>query len=115
MFVAGLNAIQWVCLGTLAESYQPSLDFGELCATLADIAGYRNYSVVALSDEVDPATGQALLKGDYYDENAARWAFSDRGQERIIAIGGAPAFRTLTSRAARISFEIEADVIELDT
>jgi ubiquitin-protein ligase len=104
-----------VCLGTLAESYQPSLDFGELCATLADIAGYRNYSVVALSDEVDPATGQALLKGDYYDENAARWAFSERGQERIIGIGGAPAFRTLTSPAARIGFEIEADVIELDT
>jgi ubiquitin-protein ligase len=99
-----------VCLGTLAESYQPSLDLGELCATLVDIAGYRNYSVLVPSDDaVDPATGQPLLRSDYYDGVAARWAFSSRGQERIIAIGGAPMFRAFTGRPARLGFEIEPD------
>lgn len=109
-----------VCLGTLAESFQPSLDFGELCATLVDIAAYRNYSVLVPADDaVDAATGQPLLRGDYYDEDAARWAFSPRGQERIFNIGGAPVFRALAGRPARlgleIEIEIEPDVVELDT
>jgi Effector-associated domain 1 len=104
-----------VCLGTLAESYQPSLDFGELCATLVDIAGYRNYSVAVLTDDaVDNATGQPMLRGDYYDENAAEWAFSARGQERISLIGGAPVFRALAGRPARLGLEIQQDVIGPD-
>jgi ubiquitin-protein ligase len=103
-----------VCLGTLAESYQPSLDFGELCATLADIAGYRNYSIFALADDtVEAATGRPLLRGDYYDEDAAHWAISPRGQERILARGGVPALRTMVSRGSNYRFEIEPD-IEMD-
>jgi hypothetical protein len=104
-----------VCLGTLAESYQPSLDFGDLLATLADIAGYRNYSVFALSDDVvDAASGQPMLRGDYYDRQAAMWAISSAGQERIIKIGGTPAFRAPSYGPVRFGFEIEPDVIEPD-
>jgi hypothetical protein len=96
-----------VCLGTLAESYQPSLDFGELCATLVDIAGYRNYSVAVPG--VDPATGRPVLQGDYYDEDAARWAWSREGQDRITGIGGAPKFRAFTGRPALLGIEIDPD------
>jgi ubiquitin-protein ligase len=104
-----------VCLGTLEESYQPSLDFGELLATLVDIAGYRNYSVAVPADgAVDNVTGEPLLRGDFYDGDAAQWALSEHGQERIRKIGGAPVFRVLTGRPARYGFEIEPDVIELD-
>jgi hypothetical protein len=103
-----------VCLGTLAESYVPSLDFGELCATLVDIAGFRNYSVwVPASDQVDDRTGQPLLRGDFYDRDAASWTISPRGQERIVKIGGSPVLRGLSARPTRYGFEIE-DVSELD-
>jgi Effector-associated domain 1/Ubiquitin-conjugating enzyme len=99
-----------VCLGTLAESYQPSLHFGDLCATLKDIAGYRNYSVFVPSDDAaDPATGQPMLRGDYYDRNAAEWAIGDEGQERIRKIGGAPVLRVLSAKPTRYGFEIEPD------
>lgn len=99
-----------VCLGTLSESYQPSLDFRELCATLEDIAGYRNYSVFVPAGTTDEATGQALLKGDYYDRLAAEWAVSAAGQERIRKIGGAPVFKALSGPAHRLGFEIDVDV-----
>jgi hypothetical protein len=103
-----------VCLGTLTESYVPSLDFGELCATLVDIAGFRNYSVwVPASDKVDDRTGQPLLRGDFYDRDAASWTISPRGQERIVKIGGSPVLRGLSARPTRYGFEIE-DVSELD-
>lgn len=103
-----------VCLGTLAESYVPSLDFGELCATLADIAGFRNYSVFVPADnQVDAATGQPVLKGDFYDGDAARWTISPRGQERIAGIGGATAQRDLRAERGTLSFEID-DVSDLD-
>lgn len=98
-----------VCLGTLAESYQPSLHFGDLCATLRDIAGYRNYSVFALSDDPDPETGQPTLHGDFYDMDAAWWTISAEGQARIRDIGGAPVLRVLSDRPARYGFEIELD------
>lgn len=100
-----------VCLGTLSESYQPSLDFSELCATLLDIAGYRNYSVfVPADDAADPMTGQPMLRGDYYDSDAAMWALSDEGQERIKKIGGTPVLRLAPARPVRYGFEIEPDI-----
>ncbi|MBO0819817.1 MAG: hypothetical protein J2P26_03085 [Nocardiopsaceae bacterium] len=100
-----------VCLGTLEESYQPSLHFGDLCATLRDIAGYRNYSVfVPADDAADPLTGQPVLRGDYYDRDAAMWAISAAGQERIAAAGGAPVLRVLSPRPPRYGFEIEPGV-----
>jgi len=98
-----------VCLGTLAESYQPALDFAELCKTLRDIAGYRNYSVFAPDDAADPVTGQPLLHGDFYDRYAAQWVLSSEGQARIAKIGGMPVRRIPTSRTVRYGFEIELD------
>jgi effector-associated domain 1 (EAD1)-containing protein len=104
-----------VCLGTLAESYQPSLEFGELCATLVDIAGYRNYSVFVPSDDaVDERTGQPLLRGDYYDEAAARWAYTPLGQERILGIGGASVFKALFGRPAGLGLEVEIEPDEIE-
>jgi ubiquitin-protein ligase len=98
-----------VCLGALSESYQPSLHFGDLCATLQDIAGYRNYSVfVPSKDVVDERTGLPRLQGDYYDREAARWAFYE-GQDRIKAIGGAPVLRVLSAKPPRYGFEIEPE------
>lgn len=99
-----------VCLGTLADSYQPSLDFGDLCVTLRDIAGYRNYSVVVPADDsVDPRTGEPLLRGDFYDEQAALWAISTAGQRRILAIGGAPVLRQAGRGQPRYGYDIELD------
>ena len=100
-----------VCLGTLAESYQPSLDFGELCATLRDIAAYRNYSLVAPSDNaVDPRTGEAMLRGDFYDMAAAMWTSSPEGRRRIKAIGGSlvPSAAPPKGRL-RYGYQIELD------
>jgi Effector-associated domain 1 len=98
-----------VCLGTLDESYRPSLDFGELCAMLRDIAGYRNYSVyVPDGSDVSTAAEAPVLRGDYYDPNAAQWAISAQGQERICRIGGTPA-QPRAAEAARFAFEIEPD------
>lgn len=80
-----------VCLGALGESYQPSLHFAELCATLRDIAGYRGYSIAVPRDgSIDTQTGRPVLRGDYYDRHAAMWAVSTEGQRRIITIGGDP-------------------------
>ena len=93
-----------VCLGTLSESYQPSMEFGELCDTLVAIAGYRNYSVYVA--DTDP-TGRPVIHGDFYDGDAAEWAVSPMGQERIYKIGGAPVFRALIGRPPRLGFEIE--------
>jgi hypothetical protein len=81
-----------VCLGALAESYQPSLDFGELCEMLRDIAGFRNYSLTAPSGWLD-STGRQALRGDYYDRLAAEWAASEEGQKRIRDVGGMTAVR----------------------
>jgi hypothetical protein len=60
-----------VCLGVLAESYRPGIHFGTLCQMLVDMASFRNY-------EIDEG----------YNEDAARWAASDEGQQAIRAIGG---------------------------
>lgn len=61
----------WVCLGALQKQYRPSLDFGELCQMLFDLAGYRNYAVT-----------------EGHNKEAARWALSPEGQLAIEEIGG---------------------------
>jgi ubiquitin-protein ligase len=98
-----------VCLGTLAESYQPSMDFGELCATLRDIAAYRNYSVVVPAEgDEDPRTGETMLRGDFYDRDAALWAMSFEGQRRILTAGGTPILRKPLPRGRlRYGYDIE--------
>lgn len=99
-----------VCLGTLTESYQPSLDFGELCATLEDIAGYQNYTVYLPAGAVDAATGRTLIQLDFFDRRAAEWAASAQGQERIAKIGGATVFKGLMGRPGRLGLEIDVDM-----
>ena len=74
-----------VCLGALSESYQPSLDFGELCQTLVDMAGFRNYGLMEQTGEVD-ADGRPRVRADFYDGTAARWVWDH--PDRIAAIGG---------------------------
>lgn len=93
-----------VCLGELAVSYQPALDFGELCQTLVDIAGFRNYRLFEATGEID-AQGRAVLAEDYFDAAAARWAAAH--QDRIRAIGGRLVGRRSSSKS-RFHNDIEA-------
>ncbi|MFJ8779790.1 hypothetical protein [Streptomyces sp. NPDC102476] len=69
-----------VCLGPLDESYRPTLDFGQLCQMLVDMARYRNYDV---RNEGDGG-------GGWFNHPAALWAGSEKGAAMIAAIGGVP-------------------------
>lgn len=62
-----------VCLGVLADSYKPTLDFGQLCQMLVDMAGYRNYEIT-----------------DSFNPYAAAWALTEDGRAMIEDIGGKP-------------------------
>lgn len=81
------DAAGLVCLGALDESFRPSLDFGELCAMLRDIAAYRNFSVFLPDGSIDSA-GRPGVRGDYFDPNAAAWTATPEGRRRIAEIGG---------------------------
>ena len=74
-----------VCLGLLAESYQPSLSFETLCQMLVDMAGFRNYSLFEPTGELGP-DGRPRVRGNFYDSTAAQWV--EEHQERIRAING---------------------------
>jgi hypothetical protein len=79
-----------VCLGALVLSYTPAMDFGELCQTLIDMAGYRNYTVFEEVEGPEPEqTG--MLQLDFVDKHAAVWAWNH--QKEIQEIGGLPVFR----------------------
>lgn len=71
-----------VCLGELAEAYQPGLDLGQLCQILRDLAAFRNYSLV-VPDEDSPGT---QWRGNAFDAAAAAWVMTH--PERIVALGG---------------------------
>jgi hypothetical protein len=62
-----------VCLGVLADSYKPTLDFGQLCQLLVDMAGYRNYEIK-----------------DPFNPYAAAWTLTQEGRVMIEDIGGKP-------------------------
>ncbi len=85
-----------VCLGALAESYTPSLDFGELCQILVDMAAFRNYSLLEESGRLD-AFGRRELVGNYYDRAAAEWVVAN--QDRMAEIGGRVLFQAPRHRA----------------
>lgn len=72
-----------VCLGVLAESYQPSLAFGDLCQMLVDLAGYRNYGLV---ERRTAAGGGVEIATNVYDPEALSWLKAN--PERIVEIGG---------------------------
>lgn len=79
----------WVCLGGLQEHYRPSMNFGELCQMLLDLASYRNYAVIELHGRD--------IKGAALDSAAAFWAISDAGQAAIYGIGGTSLFSKIIS------------------
>lgn len=97
-----------VCLGPLDESYRPTLDFGQLCQMLVDMAGYRNYDV-----RVQSAGGSG-----WFNDRAAMWAASEKGAEMIAAIGGTPSAEgapegdSPTARALRLR---KSDVVSDDS
>ncbi len=62
-----------VCLGVLAERYLPGLGLAYIVRMLIDIARYRNYDLHGV-----------------YNSDAAAWASSSEGQEKILALGGLP-------------------------
>ena len=93
-----------VCLGELAEAYQPALDFGRLCQTLLDIAGYRNYSVLEPTGRVVVRNGRPVedYAGNTYNVKAGLWALTHQdvigsiGGMRIASLGQTrPRFRSL--------------------
>jgi len=99
-----------VCLGELTEAYQPSLDLGQLCQILRDLAGFRNYSVVA-DDGLD-AEGRPSpqWRGNAFDVAAATWVMAH--PDRIRALGG-HAWQDLGgSRAATHTFTGRMDPLQ---
>jgi hypothetical protein len=72
-----------VCLGLLADEWQPGRDFGELCQMVIDMAAFRSYGI--FRETHDPA-GRPVFAGDFYDERAAAWVWHN--QEHIRAMGG---------------------------
>jgi hypothetical protein len=91
----------YVCLGELEEGYQPGLDLGELCLTLIDIAGYRNYSLQIPTNTV-VRSGAGLVvagTGNALDVRAARWVRDN--QHRLAEIGGRPLEPVETDRPRR--------------
>ncbi|MEV4515507.1 ubiquitin-conjugating enzyme E2 [Dactylosporangium sp. NPDC049525] len=79
------NAAGLLCLGLLDTGWYPAYDFRDLCQTIVDIAGYRNYDIFETTG-ADAAGPQ--LRGNFYDPNAAGWALDH--QADIEAIGGRP-------------------------
>jgi hypothetical protein len=78
-----------VCLGELADAYQPTNDLGALCQVLIDLAAFRNYGLFLPPSQVsagEAAQFREELQGNVFDPDAARWVLSH--QDRIEAIGG---------------------------
>jgi ubiquitin-protein ligase len=71
-----------VCLGLLAESWQPSLDFGDLCRTLVDMAGFRNYGLV----DYRVLNGVLVAVPNVYDAVAKAWV--EANPDLVVEIGG---------------------------
>jgi len=78
-----------VCLGELADAYHPTIDLGELCQVLIDLAAFKNYGLFLPPSQVsagEAARFRVELQGNVFDPDAARWVLSH--QDRIEAIGG---------------------------
>ncbi|AOR30606.1 hypothetical protein BFF78_05700 [Streptomyces fodineus] len=99
-----------VCLGPLMTDYTPDLSMYSLCQMLIDMARYRNYEILPhdykMAMDFDSLVQDIIERGGYLDGDAAAWAFSWEGQERIKEIGGTTwlARAGLTERADRSRF-----------
>ncbi|MEV0567783.1 hypothetical protein [Dactylosporangium sp. NPDC050588] len=71
-----------VCLGAPADEWNPGTRLHEICQTIVDIAGYRNYDV---AERIDAG---GMPRGNFFDEDAAAWA-AVHGDE-IARRGGRP-------------------------
>ncbi|EIV94373.1 effector-associated domain EAD1-containing protein [Frankia sp. QA3] len=76
-----------VCLGVLAESYRSSMNFGELCQLLIDMAAYRNFSLFEETGRHDQ-DGSAEVHVNFYDRTAAAWVFDHA--DRVAQLRGRP-------------------------
>ena len=74
-----------VCLGMLADEWQPGRDFGELCQMVIDMAAFRSYGIFRETGQYG-ADGEPVVAGDFYDKRAAEWVWHN--QERIKEMGG---------------------------
>ncbi len=103
-----------VCLGALHESYQPSMDFGDLCQILVDMAAFRNYSVAVPTRNVD-SSGRIEWNVDYFDPLAHQWVCRADAQARIEKMGGRrlvenqPRRRRTYRNIVEDAFEAEAE------
>jgi hypothetical protein len=99
-----------VCLGPLMTDYTPDLSMYSLCQMLIDMVRYRNYEILPhdyrMARDYDSLVQDILQRGEYLDADAAAWAFSWEGQERIKEIGGTTWLTRagLTERADRSRF-----------
>jgi hypothetical protein len=72
-----------VCLGLLADEWQPGRDFGDLCQIVIDMAAFRSYGLFREGVGED---GSPVIVGDFYDMRAAEWVAHH--QEVIRKMGG---------------------------
>ncbi|KOV61834.1 effector-associated domain EAD1-containing protein [Streptomyces sp. MMG1121] len=99
-----------VCLGPLMTDYTPDLSMESLCQMLIDMVRYRNYEILPhdyrMAMDYESLVQDIIQRGEYLDGDAAAWAFSWEGQERIKEIGGTPWLTRagLTERADRSRF-----------
>jgi hypothetical protein len=85
----GLRAPQLagkVCLGVLADEWQPGRDFGELCRMVLDMAAFRSYGIFRETGRFEADGVTPLVAGDFYDKAAAQWVWHN--QKRIKEMGG---------------------------
>jgi hypothetical protein len=73
-----------VCLGLLAEGWRAAIDFADVCQVIVDMAAFRNYDLFEPTGVV--TGGELQLRGNFYDQAAARWAL--QSQAEIAMIGG---------------------------
>jgi len=73
----------WVCLGELDDAWFPGMPFDDICQTLVDIAGYRNYDLYRVTAAPD---AEPQLRPNFVDPAAAEWAAHH--QEEIRDRGG---------------------------
>jgi hypothetical protein len=82
-----------VCLGVLEDHYRPGINFGMICQMLVDIAGYQDYGA----------------RDGFYNDEAMKWATSERGQELIVSRGG----QSLSSMLLRVMIQEVRDPLPL--
>jgi hypothetical protein len=73
----------WVCLGELDDAWFPGVRFDDVCQTLVDIAGYRNYDLYRVTAIPDT---EPQLRRNFVDPAAAEWAAHH--QQEIRDLGG---------------------------